>query len=261
MPIRPIFVVAGVGNATGTGAAAARVFANAGFRVALVARNKDHLEKAAADINKSGGEAAAFPVSAYTYSAITQLFDDIKKHDWGKPNEKAEIRAALWNAGSGIFKTFLEVTEEDINDSVQNNIVAAFAFSRQAVLTFKDNEIDEKGRRGTLIFTGATASIRGNVYTSAFAAGKHGLRALSQSLAKEFGKQNIHVAHAIIDGGILTDRSLQRRSTPEAQEEFKNNLDVRLSPESIAESYLYLTNQERSSWTWELDLRPAHEKW
>lgn len=139
-------------------------------------------------------QAAAFPVSAYTYSAITQLFDDIKKHDWGKPNEKAEIRAALWNAGSGIFKTFLEVTEEDINDSVQNNIVAAFAFSRQAVLTFKDNEIDEKGRRGTLIFTGATASIRGNVYTSAFAAGKHGLRALSQSLAKEFGKQNIHVS-------------------------------------------------------------------
>ena len=192
-----------------------RVFAKAGYKVALVARNKDNLQKTAEEIKKSGGEvskilvsyyrsdgvvkfyivlqAAAFPVAAYTFPAITQLFDTIKRHDWGKSGEKSEIRAALWNPSGGAFKTFLEVTEEEVNDSVQTNIVAAFAFSRQAILTFQENEVDEKGRRGTLLFTGATASIRGNVNTSAFAIGKHGLRALSQSLAKEFGKQNIHV--------------------------------------------------------------------
>ncbi len=79
---------------------------------------------------------------------------------------------------------------------LQTNVAAAFAFSREAILDFKENEIQEPiGKRGTLIFTGATASVRGNVVTSAFAAAKHGQRALSQSLAKEFGKQNIHVAH------------------------------------------------------------------
>ncbi|THH07724.1 hypothetical protein EW146_g9223, partial [Bondarzewia mesenterica] len=113
----------------------------------------------------------------------------------------------------------------------------------------------EKGKRGTLLFTGATASLRGNVTTSAFATGKFGLRALAQSLSKEFGKENIHVAHVIIDGGIVTDRSRARG------EAWVNNPDVRLEPDSIAKAYQYLTEQDRSAWTWELDLRPAHEKW
>ena len=104
------------------------------------------------------------------------------------------MRVALWNASGGAFKTFLNVTEEDLASSLQTNISAPFAFSRQAVLTFQKNEIDSLGRRGTLLFTGATASLRGNVYTSSFAAGKFALRALSQSLSKEFGKENIHVS-------------------------------------------------------------------
>ena len=86
------------------------------------------------------------------------------------------------------------ITEDELAKSLQTHVTASFAFSRQAILAFKKNDIDEKGRRGTLLFTGATASIRGNVITSAFAAGKFGLRALSQSLAKEFGKENIHVS-------------------------------------------------------------------
>jgi len=125
-------------------------------------------------------------------------------------------------------------------------------------VAFKDLELNEVGKRGTLIFTGATASIRGNVVTSAFAAGKHGLRALSQSLAKEFGKQNIHVAHAIIDGGILTDMARQRMTPEQAA---NPDPDARLTPEAIANAYLFLTRQDRSAFTWELDLRPAHEKW
>lgn len=94
-----------------------------------------------------------------------------------------------------MFKKFLDVTPEDIEQSTQVNIIAAFAFSRQAILTFKENEIEAgNGKRGALVFTGATASLRGNVFTSAFASSKFALRALSQSLSKEFGKENIHVS-------------------------------------------------------------------
>ena len=136
----------------------------------------------------------------YSYPTVLGVFDQVKAHKWSTP-EPAEIRAAVWNAGSAPFKTFLNVTEEDLKLSLDTQVTAAFAFSRGAILTFQKNEIDQKGARGTLIFTGATASIRGNVYTSAFAAGKFALRALSQSLGKEFGKENIHVSSkACLDG-------------------------------------------------------------
>ncbi|OCH90382.1 short-chain dehydrogenase/reductase SDR [Obba rivulosa] len=252
MSTRPLFVVAGVGNGTGD-----RVFSKAGYRVALIARNAEHLKKTADEINATGGEAVAFPVPSYAYSDIASVFDKIRAHQWASGG-RTELRAALFNAGAGVWKPFLDVTEADVALITETNVTAAFAFARQVLLAFKQNEVDEKGKRGTLLFTGATASIRGNVTTSAFAAGKFALRALSQSLNKEFGKQNIHVAHAIIDGGILTDLSLSRR---QGDPEWKSNGDIRLDPESIGKSYLYLANQDRSAWTWELDLRPAHEKW
>ncbi|CDO76840.1 hypothetical protein BN946_scf185033.g37 [Trametes cinnabarina] len=260
MSARPIIVIAGIGNGTGTGGATARVFSKAGYRVALIARGADRVKKAADDINQSGGEAAAFPVESYTYKALTDVLGAIRAHKW-TGSEKPEIRAALWNAGAGVRKPFLNVTEEDLQLVLDTNVNGAFAFAHQIVQAFKENEVDELGKRGTLIFTGATASIRGNVTTSAFAAGKFALRALSQSLNKEFGKQNIHVAHAIIDGGILTDLSLSRRTDEDAAKAWKEDANIRLDPESIAKSYLYLANQDRSAWTWELDLRPAHEKW
>ncbi|RPD59548.1 NAD(P)-binding protein [Lentinus tigrinus ALCF2SS1-6] len=255
MSTRPLFVVAGIGNGSGTGAAAARLFAQKGYRVALIARNADSLNRLAGEINSAGGEAAGFPISDYSYGATLSVFDNIAAHKWSSAGSSS-LRVALWNAGSGVWKPFLDVTEKDVETSLQTNVTAAFAFSRGAVLAFKQNDIDERGKRGTLLFTGATAAIRGNVTTSAFAAGKFGLRALSQSLAKEFGKENIHVTHAIIDGGILTDRSSSYRD-----EAWINNPDLRLDANSIAKSYLYLVEQDRSAWTWELDLRPAHEKW
>ncbi|QRW04939.1 short chain dehydrogenase [Ceratobasidium sp. AG-Ba] len=198
---KAIFVVAGVGNGSGTGAASARAFAKAGYRVALIARNPEHLEKRL--------KAAPFPVKAYTHADVKSGFDAIKKH-W----PDGEIRVAVWNAAF-----------------TQTNIIGAFAFARQALLAFKDLEINDKGKRGSLIFTSATAAWRGNKTTAAFSSGKTGQRALAQSLNKEFGPQNIHVSNVIIDGVIRTDRTLS------------------LSPESIANSYLYLTSQDRSAWT------------
>jgi len=248
---KPILVVAGVGNASGTGGATARAFAKIGYRVALIARNADTLQKAAENINKDGGEAKAFPVPEYNYAEIHNVFEAIKAH-W--PNDP--IRVTVWNAGYAVFKPFLETTEEEVKESVNTNIVAAFAFARESILAFKDLELNEVGARGTLIVTSATAAWRGNTTTSAVSAGKHGLKALSQSLNKEFGKQNIHVAHAIIDGHILTDRF---KSTLDPS--LHTNEDVNLNPESIAKAYIYLAQQDRSAWTFELDLRPAHEKW
>lgn len=110
------------------------------------------------------------------------------------------IRAAIYNAGAGVFKSFLDVTPQDLQLVTQTHIDGAFSFSREAILSFKDNKIeDEKhGKRGALIFTGATAALKGNTMTSAFASGKFATRALSQSLSKEFGKDNIHVAHVCL---------------------------------------------------------------
>ncbi|KAF8057472.1 hypothetical protein FPV67DRAFT_564241 [Lyophyllum atratum] len=250
---RKVLVVAGLGKGSGTGASAARLFSKAGYSVALVARGTETVNKLAEELNSAGGEAAPFPVESYAPKDITSVWESIRAK-YSAP--KYTIGVAIFNVAQGTWKPFLDVTPADIRESLAINVEAAFAFSREAILTFKDNEISEpKGKRGTLIFTGATASLRGNTTTSAFAAGKFGQRALSQSLAKEFGKENIHVAHAIIDGGILTERMVEGRP------EQAKNPDLRLDPNSIAESYLYLVNQDRSSWTWELDLRPALEKW
>ncbi|KAF8151511.1 hypothetical protein B0H34DRAFT_132035 [Crassisporium funariophilum] len=249
-----VLVVAGLGNGSGTGASTARLFAKNGYNVALIARGGDSVNKLENEINSLGGEkAASFPVASYSHEDITAAWTSIHARF---PKPEYAVRVALFNAAHGVWKPFLDITPEDVQTSVQVNIAAAFSFSRAAILAFKENDIEESnGKRGSLIFTGATASVRGNVTTSAFAAGKHGLRALSQSLAKEFGKANIHVSHSIIDGGILVDRTRERNP------EWEHKEDVRLRPESIASSYLYLVNQDRSSWTWELDLRPAHEKW
>ncbi|EMD31790.1 hypothetical protein CERSUDRAFT_109173 [Gelatoporia subvermispora B] len=255
MSVRPLLVVAGIGNATGTGGATARTFAKAGYRVALIARNVDYLNRLVEQITGAEGEAAAFPISEYTYSETSDVFDKIFAYQWPSP-EKAELRVALWNVGVNVFGKFLGVAEKDIQSSLEVHVTAGFAFSRRVILAFKENVLDSLGSRGTLLFTGATASIRGNVITSAFSAGKHGIRALSQSLAKEFGKENIHI---IIDGGILTDLSLTKVGA--AAEAWKANPDVRLDTESLAKTFIFLTQQDRSAWTWELDLRPAHEKW
>jgi NAD(P)-dependent dehydrogenase (short-subunit alcohol dehydrogenase family) len=254
MPPRPIFVVAGIGNGSGTGAATARLFSKAGYNIALIARNAESLNKLADEIKSTGGDAGSFPIPSYTPSAVNSAFASIKSHWPSSP-----LRVALFNAGHFVNKPFLDITPEEVQNSLDNNVVAAFAFAKASILAFKDLDIDESegaGKRGTLLFTGATASLRGNTTTSAFAAAKFGIRALAQSLAKEFGKENIHVAHSIIDGGIINDRS--RSYLPE---EAQTNPNVRLSPESVAAAYMYLVRQDRSAWTWELDLRPAHEKW
>jgi NAD(P)-dependent dehydrogenase (short-subunit alcohol dehydrogenase family) len=139
-------------------------------------------------------QAAAFPISEYNYKEVQSAFRAVRAH-W--PN--TDIRVALFNAGFGVWKPFLQITEEELDRATDTNVKAAFAFSREAITTFQGQSLDERGKRGTLLFTGATASLRGNTTTSAFSAAKFALRSLSQSLNKEFGKENIHVRDACGD--------------------------------------------------------------
>ncbi|KAK0485530.1 NAD(P)-binding protein [Armillaria luteobubalina] len=244
MAIKPVAVIAGIGSGSGTGATAARLLAKEGYAIAPIAHSVDSIKALSDEINAAGGTAASFPISSYSTTDIDSAYARIRAHHQGQP-----IRVAVYNATHDVWKPFLDITPQDVQGVAQMNLEGAFAFSKNVIQAFQANQVDEKGKRGSLIFTGATASVRGNLTTSAFSAGKHALRALSQSLAKEFGGQNIHVSHAIIDGGILTSSARERRNDTEWEE----NEDVRLSPVGIAESYLHLIKQPCSAWTWELD--------
>ncbi|KAF5368020.1 hypothetical protein D9758_004365 [Tetrapyrgos nigripes] len=268
--LKPLLVVGGVGKGSGTGSATSKLFARRGYDVALIARGKDALNELSEEINREGrGKATPFPTASYNPKDIQATFGDLtefyrlpvspqlKSTSQPQPTTHA-LRVALFNIGYPVFKSFLQTTDEDVKNSLEGNVQSAFAFSREVILRLRENEIEDRveghpstsipttSGKGTLIFTGATASQRGNTMTSAFAAGKAANRVLSQSLAKEFGREGIHVVHAVIDGRIKTS----------SDSDF-----VGLSPESIAKAYWDVAHQERSAWTWELDLRPADEQW
>ncbi|THU96812.1 NAD(P)-binding protein [Dendrothele bispora CBS 962.96] len=272
--LKPLLVVGGVGNGTGTGAATAKLFARRGYDVSLIARGSDALHRLSEEINKEGrGKATPFPTASYRPNDIHAAFTSLSKF-YGLPssplpsssssslikNQTHILRVALFNIAYPIFKPFLETSDEDVQKSLEGNVQSAFTFSREVLLRLLENEdvdinstlsrVNDSddvstnkilGGKGTLIFTGATASQRGNTMTSAFAAAKAGNRMLSQSLAKEFGKEGVHVVHGI---KTSTDAGF-----------------VRLQPESIAQVYWNVAHQDRSAWTWELDLRPADEQW
>ncbi|KIJ61065.1 hypothetical protein HYDPIDRAFT_183364 [Hydnomerulius pinastri MD-312] len=251
--------ITSIGNGSGKASSSLRLFAKIGYRVAMISRGPDHLNKLVSKINNAGGEAEAFPISDYTTSTIRSAFTSMKSRF---PSSTSPLRVAVFNAAYGTWKPFLDVTDDEVRESLDTNILAAFAFSKEVLLEFTKLEMEDPSEGGqggerTLIFTGATAALRGNATTSVLAMGKFGVRTLAQSLAKEFGKQNIHVAQSIMDGGIITDRTRAHQNDPS----WENNADRCLDPDSIAKSYLYPVQQDSSAWTWELDLRPAYEQW
>ncbi|PBK82551.1 NAD(P)-binding protein [Armillaria gallica] len=229
MANKPVAVIAGLSSGSGTGAAAAHLLTKEGYAITLVARGADSLKALVDEINAAGGTATPFPISSYNTTDINAAYAQIRAHYQGQP-----ICVALYNATHPVWKPFLDITPEDIQAVTQT------------LKAREERVADLHGSHGEC----------SREHHKRLSAGKHALRALSPSLAKKFGKQNIHVSHAIIDGGILTNASRERRNDPE----WEQNEDVRLSPDGI-ETYLYFIKQSRSSWTWELDLRPAHEKW
>lgn len=236
-------VVIGAGDATG--GAIARAFAREGLIACVVRRPRhaDALEGLAASIRESGDKAVALPADARDEAAMVALFDKIE-------SEIAPVEVAVFNIGANVNFPIAEMTAQVYRKVWEMAAFSGFLTGREAA-----KRMTPRGR-GAIIFTGATASLRGGAGFSAFAGAKHALRALAQSMARELGPKNIHVAHVIIDGAI--DTEFIRGITPDF--EGKRAEDAILSPDAIAANYVWLWKQPRSAWTQELDLRPWKEK-
>ena len=231
-------VAAVLGVGPGLGAAVARRFAREGFAVGLMARGEESLTAAREEVEGSGGTALAVAADATDAASVASAFDRVRE-------ELGEPEVFVYNAGAFQMGGILELSPEQFDDCFRANCSGAF-YGAQQVLP----AMVERGR-GTIVLTGATAALRGSARFAALATGKFGLRALAQSMAREFGPQGIHVAHVIIDGQINTARL--REAQPDREE------STTLSPESISETYWQLHAQNPTAWTLELDLRPALE--
>ena len=232
-----VAVVVGVG--TGLGSAIAHRFAREGFSVGLIARSAKTLANIQSDLENLGSKALSVNADVTDPVSLAAALDLIKL-------ELAPPDILVYNAG--IFKVngILELSPEEFEYCWKVNCFGAFVATQQVLPAML-----ERGK-GTILLTGATASLRGSARFSALAVGKFGLRALAQSLAREFGNQGIHVAHIVIDGMINTPNI--RELFPQVEE------DNLLSPDAIAETYWHLYKQEPSAWTLEMDIRPAVEK-
>jgi NAD(P)-dependent dehydrogenase (short-subunit alcohol dehydrogenase family) len=233
--------IAGVGASAGLGAALGRRFAHERLIVGLTGRNADRVRAVAQEIVAAGGQARALPGDVSSPEEVHRLAHDIQ--------ELGPLRAAIFNVGSAVRGGLLELTPEQFEATWRGSTYAGFLFSRAALPQLL------AGGGGSLLFTGATASIRGRGPFIAFASAKAGLRSLAQSLAREFSPRLVHVAHVVIDGGIDGER------LRDAARKFVAHAgpDGLLNLESIAESYWQLHQQHRSAWTHELDLRPYKE--
>ncbi|KAJ5893676.1 Short-chain dehydrogenase/reductase SDR [Penicillium taxi] len=244
MAPKTLAVVAGVGP--GTGASIARRFGKE-YSVIVLSRNPENYTSVVEEINSSGGQAIGISTDVSDQNSVNSAFDQIAKQFPGSP-----LAAAIFNPGGGLVrKPFLELTETDFALALDSQAKGAFYFAQRALpllLQARESSVHPP----SLIFTGATASVRGSPNFAAFAAGKFALRALAQSLAREFGPQGVHVSHAIIDGII---------DIPRTKQWVLEHEDAKLSPDAIADSYWYLHTQPRTTFAFELDLRPYIEKW
>jgi NAD(P)-dependent dehydrogenase (short-subunit alcohol dehydrogenase family) len=238
-------VVIGVGAEMGLGAALCRRFASEGLHVLIAGRTPGKLEQVVASILTAGGSAEAVPMDATNEADVVKLFDRAMAPANG--GEAAEL--IVYNAGGNQKVDFRELSADLFERFWRVGCFGGFLVAREAARRLVPL------RRGTIIFTGASASLRGKPGYAQFAAAKAGLRMIAQSMAREYGPSGIHVAHVVIDGGIDGERL--RSGRPEAVRE--RGEDGLLNTEAIAEAYWRIHRQARSAWTHEIDLRPFKE--
>ena len=241
MAERRAVLVVGAGDATG--GAIARRFAREGYVAVVTRRELASLDGLLAQIRAEGGEAVGFGSDAREEDQVVALFDQIER-------EVAPLEAVIFNIGANVNFPIRETTARVYRKVWEMAAFAGFLAGREAA-----KAMVPRGR-GTIIFTGATASIRGREGFSAFSGAKFALRALAQSMARELGPQGVHVAHTIIDGAIDTEwiaKNFPQRHALKDQ-------DGILNPDHIADAYWMLHSQPRDAWTHELDLRPWMEK-
>ena len=239
---RRAVLVVGAGDATG--GAIARRFAREGLVACVTRRSADKLEPLVAQIRDEGGEAHGFGSDARKEADVETLVAHIER-------EIAPIEVAVFNIGANVRFTIVETTERVYRKVWEMAALAGFLMGREVTKAMLPRG------RGTILFTGATASVRGSAGFAAFSGAKHALRALAQSMGRELGPQGIHVAHIVIDGAIDT-RFIAENFPERYALKAKDGI---LDPEAIAESYWQLHRQDKSAWTHELDLRPWMETW
>ncbi|WP_290635849.1 SDR family oxidoreductase [Aquisalimonas sp.] len=233
-------LVVGAGDATG--GAIARRFAREGYVACVARRNEDKLAPLVDAIHSEGGQARAFGCDARDEEQVTAMVDVIEA-------QVGPVEVAVFNIGANVHYPILETTARVYCKVWEMAAFAGFLTGREAARVMVPRE------RGTIIFTGASASVRGRAGFSAFSGAKHALRSLAESMARELAPQGIHVAHPIIDGAI--DTAFIRDNFPERYATKAH--DGILDPEHIADAYWHLHTQPRDCWTFELDLRPWSE--
>ncbi len=238
MDTTPVAAVVGVGP--GLGAAVARRFAREGFAVALLARSEGTLLGVLEEVGRHGGSGHIFPCDATDAGSVTATFARLRER-MGAPPE-----VLVYNAGSYHVAGILELQPRTLEADWRVMCLGALLCAREVLPSML-----ERGR-GTVLFTGATASLRGGARFASLAVGKFSLRALAQSMARELQPRGIHVAHVVVDGFI--DSPGVRAMAPDRAPE------TLLSPDAIAETYWQLHRQHPTAWTQELDVRPAPEK-
>ncbi|PNS18428.1 hypothetical protein CAC42_6245 [Sphaceloma murrayae] len=240
-------VVAGVGP--GTGAAVARKF-GLEYPVALLARSPENYEPLVKEINDTGGKAIGISTDVADANSVTSAFRKIES-EFGSHG----CAAAIFNASGRFFrKSVLELTEKEFTAGYEVSAKGAFLFTQAALPhLLKVAEESSTPHPPTLIYTGATASVKSNALMSSFSTGKYAMRALAQSVAREFAPKGVHVAHAIIDGVIDIPRTKEwlKDQPPEAK----------ISAAGIADAYWNLHTQPKTTFTNEIDIRPMLEKW
>ena len=237
--------VAVVGAGDYIGAAIARRFAREGYRVFCGRRNGDKLAPLIADIEAAGGVCIGRSLDARNEDDITAFMREA--------NDAAPLEAAIFNVGANVNFPVLETTERVFRKVWELACYAGFLTGREAARQMLPHG------RGSIFFTGATASMRGGNGYAAFASAKFGLRAVAQSMARELGPQNIHVAHLVIDAGV--DTAWVRDRIKARGAEHRLEPDRLVNPDTIGDAYWALHQQPRDGWTHELDLRPYGENW
>ncbi|MBI6917446.1 SDR family oxidoreductase [Pseudomonas monteilii] len=237
-----VVLVIGAGDATG--GEIAKRFAREGYVACVTRRQAEKLQPLLEEIRAAGGQAHGFGSDARKEDEVAALVETIER-------DIGPIEAFVFNIGANVPCSILEETPRKYFKIWEMACFAGFLTAQAVARRMVQRE------RGTILFTGATAGTRGAAGFAAFAGAKHGLRALAQSMARELGSRNIHVAHVVVDGAI--DTAFIRDSFPERYA--LKDQDGILDPAHIADSYWFLHAQPRDAWTFELDLRPWMERW
>jgi NAD(P)-dependent dehydrogenase (short-subunit alcohol dehydrogenase family) len=240
--------VAVIGAGDFIGAAIAKRFAAEGFVIFAGRRNADKLAPLVTDIEASGGSIVARALDARKEDDVIAFLREADAH--------APLEVCIFNVGGNVNFPLLDTTERVFRKVWELACYAGFLTGREAARLMLPRG------RGCIFFTGATASVRGGIGYAAFAGAKSGLRAVAQSMARELGPKNIHVAHLIIDAGVDTAfvrERIKQQAGPQALENLEP--DQLMNPASVAEAYWQLYRQPRDAWTFELDVRPYREAW